>query len=284
MSFNNLSSEITELVTSKGIFDVLNQVSDNFVDYLSLIFSIFGLIGFIGNLFTYLQSELRSNTCCIYSLCGSIIDIINLSLNLFPSYLSVKYGISIPWNLSSFLCKLNIFLAVFLPHLSINFLLMAILDRFAATCSLTSPLRRLNQMKMVPVMIIITISISCLASFYPLILMELSFEYGCITRDSTTTSILYVILIGVSQPIVMLIFVLLTYRNIQQSRQRVVSTVIVSLDQNLSLLLGWSEWWSTSNSVYCDDICTDIYNKFFLATMDHHVYIFCCHFRQSKKC
>ena len=284
MPSGNITTVIDNFTVSKSIVDTLNQVSQNFVNYLPLIFSIFGLIGFIGNLFTYLQPELRSNTCCIYSLCGSIIDVINLFLNLFPSYLSVKYGISIPWNLSSFLCKLNIFLSVFLPHLSINFLLMAIIDRFAATCSLTSPLRRLNQLKMVLVMIIITVFISCLASCYPLILMELYYGVMCLSRDTTTMSILYIILIGVSQPTVMLIFVLLTYRNIQQSRQRVVSTVIVSLDQNLSLLLGWSEWWSTSNSVYCDDICTDIYNKFFLATMDHHVYIFCCHFRQSKKC
>jgi hypothetical protein len=87
---------------SKSLADILNQVTQNFVIYLPLIFVIVGFIGFIGNLFTYLQSELRSNTCCIYLLCGSIIDITNLFLNLLPNYLGFKYGIYIPWYTSSF--------------------------------------------------------------------------------------------------------------------------------------------------------------------------------------
>jgi hypothetical protein len=131
MSSNNITTIIHVVQVSKSIADELNLVTQRFINYLPLIFFIFGLIGFIGNLFTYLQAELRSNTCCIYSLCGSILDIINLSLNLFPFYLYANYGITIPWYTSSFSCKLNLFLLSFLPHLSINFLLMAIIDRFA---------------------------------------------------------------------------------------------------------------------------------------------------------
>lgn len=82
---------------SKSIIDDLNLVTQRFINYLPLIFLIFGFIGFIGNAFTYLQAELRSNTCCIYLLCGSFIDIITLFLNLFPNYLDTKYGISMPW-------------------------------------------------------------------------------------------------------------------------------------------------------------------------------------------
>jgi hypothetical protein len=110
--------DITE--ASKSIADQLKLVTQRFIIYLPLIFVIFGLIGFIGNLFTYLQAELRSNTCCIYSLCGSIIDIVTLFLNLFPYYLSAKYGIRIPWRNTSFTCKLNLFLLGYLPYLSIN--------------------------------------------------------------------------------------------------------------------------------------------------------------------
>src|SRR5277367_4390960 len=110
MLSNNTSAIIDAFEVSKSIIDVLNQVTQNFLVYLPLIVTIFGLIGFIGNLFTYLQAELRSNTCCIYSLCGSIIDIINLFLNSFPNYLAAKYGIYIPWYTSSVSCKLNLFL------------------------------------------------------------------------------------------------------------------------------------------------------------------------------
>ncbi len=121
MAYNNTTTTIDFIQISKSIVDDLNLVTGRFINYLPLIFTIFGLTGFIGNAFTYLQAELRSNTCCIYSLCGSIIDIINLCPNLFPSYLGAKYGIYISWFTSSALCKLNLFVVVFLPHLSVNF-------------------------------------------------------------------------------------------------------------------------------------------------------------------
>jgi len=227
MALNNTTVITDDFEVTKSIGNVLNQVTQNFIIYLPLIFSIFGLFGFIGNVFTYLQAEFRSNTCCIYLLCGSIIDIINLFLNSFPNYLAAKYGIAIPWYTSSISCKFNLFLLVFLPHLSINFLLMAIIDRFACTCSLTSPIRRLNQLKMVPLMISIIIIISCLASLYAPILFDLKSEFWCASTQPTTSSVLYIILIGLMQPIVMLIFVLLTYRNVRQSRRRVVSILKV---------------------------------------------------------
>ncbi|CAF3133471.1 unnamed protein product [Rotaria sp. Silwood2] len=221
MALNNTEHNIDVEQVSKSIVNDLNLVTQRFVIYLPLIFLIFGFIGFIGNIFTYLQSELRSNTCCIYSLCGSIIDIINLSLNLFPNYLGAKYKIYIPWYISRITCKLSLFLLSFLPHLSINFLLMAIIDRFACTCKLTSPMYRLNQLKMVPWMIIITIISSCLASIYSPILYDLMYGFWCISTQPKLNSILYTILSGVMQPVIMLIFVLLTSRNVRQSHRRV---------------------------------------------------------------
>jgi hypothetical protein len=222
MLFNNTSAIINTVQVSKSVSDTLNQVRTNVLVYLSLIFPIFGLFGFIGNIFTYLQPELRVNTCCIYLLCSSIVDIINLFLELFPNYLRGKYGISIPWLASSTLCKFNAFLLGFLPHLSINFLLMAIIDRFAATCSLTSPIRRINQLKIVPLMIGITIITSCLVSLDGPINFHVVLGLFCISTQPITSNILYIILVGLMQPIVMLIFVLLTYRNVRQSRRRVV--------------------------------------------------------------
>jgi hypothetical protein len=223
-SSNTLINSIVE--ESKSIVSDLNSATQNFVIYLPLIFIILGFIGFIGNAFTYLQAELRSNTCCIYTFCGSIADVINLFVNLLPNFLAAKYSIYIRWNTSSSLCKFNYFLLGFLPHLPINFLVMAIIDRFACTCSLGSPLRQLNQLKMVPLMIGITIIISCLISLRGPILYELSSTSVCINTQPITSSILYIILNGLAQPIVMLIFVLLTFRNVHQSRQRVVSIFI----------------------------------------------------------
>ena len=223
MEYASIAVENSSTLESKSIASDLNSVTQNFLVYLPLVFTIFGFIGFIGNVFTYLQPELRSNTCCIYSLCGSIADFINIFLNLLPNFLSSKYRISIPWYSSSFLCKLNNFLLAWLPHLPINFLVMAIIDRFACTCKLTSLLRRFNQLKMVPFMISITIITSVLISLRVPFLYELNSASLCQPINATTLSILYIIFNGLSQPIIMLIFVLLTYRNIRRSRQRGVS-------------------------------------------------------------
>jgi hypothetical protein len=150
MSFNNTTNTIDVPEVSNSIAVVLGLLMQRFFVYLPLIFIILGFIGFIGNAFTFLQSQLRSNTCCIYLLCGSIIDISNLLINCLSVYLGGKYGISIPWSSSTSLCKLNLFMVGFLPHLSINFLVMSIIDRFACSCSLQLPIRHINQLKMVP--------------------------------------------------------------------------------------------------------------------------------------
>ncbi|CAF4194229.1 unnamed protein product, partial [Adineta steineri] len=227
---NNITTASDLTQTSKSVSDDLNFISQNILIYLSLIFFIFGLLGFIGNVFTYLQPQLRSNTCCIYSLCGSFIDIINLFSNLFPNYFSVKYGIDV--FASSGLCKFSIFLMTFLPYLSISFLCMAIIDRFAITCEHTSSMRRVTQLRIVPWMISLTILASGLFTLYASLNHDLVPIYGCVSINPTLTSISYIIFSGLLQPITMITFVLLTYRNVRRSRRRVREVVRTS-GQNL---------------------------------------------------
>ncbi|CAF1133119.1 unnamed protein product [Adineta steineri] len=219
---NNITTTVDLIQTSKSLSDNLNFVSQNILIYLPLIFFIFGFLGFIGNVFTYLQPQLRSNTCCIYSLCGSFIDIITLSLDSFPNYFSGKYGITLPWNTSSGLCKFSIFLWAFLPYLSISFLCMAIIDRFAITCDHTSTIRRITQLRKVPWMISLTILASGLFTLDAPLHHDLVPIYGCVSTNPTLTSIVYIIFSGLLQPITMITFVLLTYRNVRRSRGRVV--------------------------------------------------------------
>ena len=88
--------------------------------YFQLIIPIFGFIGFIGNVITFLQPELRTNTCAIYILCSSCIDILRLAVTIFPVYFERKTGYIPPWKYSSILCKIYYFSYGFLPHLAIN--------------------------------------------------------------------------------------------------------------------------------------------------------------------
>ncbi|UJR11629.1 hypothetical protein I4U23_015810 [Adineta vaga] len=220
MASNSTANNMTVFTTST-LVTILDILLNRFVKHLPLIFIIFGLIGFLGNVLTYLQPELRSNTCCIYLLCGSIVDMMHLFINLLTIYLGGMYGIYIPWTRLPSLCKFQIFIFGFLPHLSINFLLMSIIDRYASTCSFTSSIRRINHLKMVPWVIGFSIFTSFLALTRPLIFYEYTNMFGCIASQSLTNNILYIVLNGLMQPITMFIFVVLTFRNVQQSRKRV---------------------------------------------------------------
>ncbi|UJR29675.1 hypothetical protein I4U23_017223 [Adineta vaga] len=240
MSTNTTTSNISSSTSSNTVI-ILNILLRQYIIHLPLIFIIFGFIGFIGNALTYLQLEFRSNSCCIYSLCSSIADIINLIYNLLSVYLSGVYGIYIPWFRSPNICKFYIFFLGFAPNLSINFLLMSIIDRYACTCSLTSRIRRLNQIKMVPWLICITILFSFISSIRPLILYEYQLGKGCVAIQTLLNNILYIILNGTIQPVTMIIFVLLTFRNVHMSRQRVGGIVLTkshrTRNQFISLIL-----------------------------------------------
>ena len=207
----------------KSFYDDISQLTIQLSIYLPLIFSVLGFIGFLGNVFTYLQPELRSNTCCIYSLAGSIGDILNLLINLVPNFIGAKYNIYVPWSFSTDLCRLSIFILTFFPQLSANCLLLAIIDRFAATCDLASPIRRILQLKFVPIMIILGM-IFCFLLVIPGTFYFEQSIYWCESRDPLVTNTLYIFLNGILQPILMLVFVLLTYRNIHRSHRRVVSS------------------------------------------------------------
>ena len=212
-SANNVSSTI----------EILDVIRTKFLIQLPLIFTILGLMGFIGNAFTFLQPTFRYNTCCIYSLCGSTVDIINLFVNLLPLYINKSVGnIASKISISS-LCKLKLFAVVFLPQLSMNFLILSLIDRYACTCSATSPMRHLRRLKSAPWLIFSTIVVSCLVSIYSPILNDVISNVGCTSTQPKLGSVLYILINGLITPLIMLIFVLLPYRNVLQSYRRIVS-------------------------------------------------------------
>ncbi|CAF0897034.1 unnamed protein product [Adineta steineri] len=220
MNFNIPITNITFLMQKSISLYTYEFLYAEILPNITLICFILGFVGFIGNIFTFLQPNLRWNNCCIYMLCSSIVDIIHLTINIFPFYVKKNYALGLPWNMSFSLCKMNYFLYSFLPQLSINLLLLSIIDRYACTCALTSWAHRLNQLKMVPRLILMMICISGIFSIYSPVLGN-NEPALCGYHEQNIYGILNVFFNGILQPIVILIFVLLTYRNIRQSRQRV---------------------------------------------------------------
>jgi hypothetical protein len=218
---------------SSHIIFILHFVKQELLIYLPLIFIIFGMIGFIGNAFTFLQPTLRFNTCCIYSLCGSLVDIINLFVNLLSNYTHRTADNLLSLITIRYVCKLKLFSLVFLPQLSINLLTLSLIDRYACTCSLTSSIRHIRRLEMVPWTIIIIVIFSGVISLYSPMYYDVALGFGCICTDPFLNGILYVIIHGFTAPSVMLVFVILTYRNVKKSRRRAVDIFLLSKNKCL---------------------------------------------------
>ncbi|CAF1238470.1 unnamed protein product [Adineta steineri] len=228
MSLNNITSTIVVSSTSDNLNIIFGLITRNFLYYLPIIFLILGTIGCLGNTVIFLQPTLRSNTFCIYSLCGSFVDLVNLSLNIIMSYFTSKLQIQYYQLNSSLGCKFLCHALVFLPQLSINFTVLSLIDRFACTCSLTSSIRRLNQIKMASYWIFITFIISYIIPIHVLIINNIIPGRGCASTQPVIYAILSIFTTGLMQPLIMLIFVLLTYRNVRMSRQRVGLVIIAN--------------------------------------------------------
>ncbi|CAF3312769.1 unnamed protein product [Rotaria sp. Silwood2] len=108
MSLNSTTAMVTSTQVTNTIA-ILNLLLERFVNHLPLIFVILGLVGFIGNALTFIQTELRSNTCCLYLLLGSIIDATVLLFNTLPLYLTSRYKIdaNLSWNFATNITEAN---------------------------------------------------------------------------------------------------------------------------------------------------------------------------------
>lgn len=218
MSFNK---NITA-VELRSIIDTLNLITSQYIHWIPIIFIIIGTIGFIGNVFTFLQPTLRKNAFCLYSLFGSICDILIIYINLLPNYFYLANN-ALPTIINSALCKLKLFSLVAIPQMQINFLILSLIERYSCSCDLASPIRKIRDLKNVPYFIIGTVIISSIMSLYGPLLYEYSPRFGCVSTDGLINGIFYISIQGFLTPLVMFIFVYLTFRNTKLSRQRVVS-------------------------------------------------------------
>jgi uncharacterized membrane protein YwaF len=79
---------------------------------------------------------------------------------------------------------------------------------------------------MVPWLLGITVVATCFISLYSPILNDIVPDVGCASTHPLLSSILYIAIHGIMTPMVMIVFVWLSYQNIKRSRQRVVSCLI----------------------------------------------------------
>ncbi|CAF1035460.1 unnamed protein product [Didymodactylos carnosus] len=211
-----------DTVTSFTI-STLQFLSQHVIIHLPIILIVFGNIGCLCNYITFLQRPLRSNTCSLYSLSGSTADFLVLNGNLLQTYLGSVFQLGINYFAGTrFLCKFYLYLLVVLPQLSTTFLLLSLIDRYACSCPLQSKIRKINQFQYARYLVVVGILYSMIVSAHAPILYDITYGF-CFVTQSLLNSILYIIFSGLLEPFLMLIMFFKTYKNVLQSRQRIVS-------------------------------------------------------------
>ncbi|CAF0830851.1 unnamed protein product [Adineta ricciae] len=236
-SSNQTFSSVNSSYASLQI-DEWNAVQQRFINQLPLVITILGLIGFIGNFFTFLQPALRNNSFCIYTLLASFVDIINLFVNLFPLYLNPSAGNLTATITNGLICKLKIFGLMFLPQLSLNLLILSLIDRYACTFGPTTRLYQLLQLRTVPRLVLITVIITCVLSFFSPLMYDVIPGFGCVTKYTIANPMIYTVVHGIVTPTTMLIFVFLTYRRFVQRRGRIGVVVVTNKDRRRNQFIG----------------------------------------------
>jgi len=201
--------------------------------YMLIILYIFGIIGSLLNIITLLQKQFRNNPCSLYFVSASITDFNIMNLVLFMDllrYINTKYFVYI--NSFTIWCQLGKYFTFVLPCLSSTYIILASIDRFSAS-SHRQKFRKFSQIKVSRILIPLLFIIWILFSSHILILFYILPYTPISTYQCTYIRNLYIFYLiidgyffalfnGMIIPILLAIFGLLIYRNVEQSRRRTV--------------------------------------------------------------
>jgi hypothetical protein len=197
----------------------LNKITTDLTLYAPCIILLFGNIGCLFNLLTFQTKELRKNSCGWYFLMSSITDLFLINFGLITKFSSDALGSNL-YNTSRIYCKIRIFLTWTFPCISTCYLVLASLDRCLST-SENSRLRLFSRIRVAHRITLIPIIVYSLTNCHEFIYFDLRpkcvAESGIYSIFISIYSIVWTSLIPQS---LLLIFGLITYRNIRLSRKR----------------------------------------------------------------
>jgi hypothetical protein len=182
---------------------------------------ILGIFGNICNICIFIQKQLRSNSCSIYFIAASVVNLLIIIFGIIPT-ISASF-ITDPSLYLTWACKLKLYGLHSLLMMSRIYVVMACIDRYTF-CSSNARLRQFSRrqiaLKILPIVVIIWL----LVPIHMLIFVEVQIPYiRCGT--SGTYSLVYSIysFICSSLPLtLMIIFSMLAVYNLRQVNQRVL--------------------------------------------------------------
>lgn len=243
--------------------DLVTLLNQNMTRYGMGTIWVVGNFGSFFSCWIFLQPSLRKNPCVMYFLASSASQFLTFNFALFTRMLHFGYNIqtlnSIRWY-----CKIRFYIfyiAIAMPRYQI---VMASIDRYFASCDDIS-WRRWSSRKIAKKCIIFSFIFWCLIYIQALVFYDT--QFGFCTYQGGIYGIFFSIYLsiesGILPPLLMLIFGLLTIRNIRRSKRTVQPEPlanVVSPTQTIRLsrkdlqltnmLLGQIGVWITFNIPY----------------------------------
>jgi hypothetical protein len=185
-----------------------------------------GTIGGMLNLMVFTKSSLRKSPCAICFVAGNIIDLIYLFISLIPTFLQSGYGINLGEENIAY-CRSFYYIGLILSSLGPSYLILASIDRTLIT-SRNARIRKRSTLRLATICIISLALFWMIFHIHALIYMEIlqygvnyfvcSFPPGAYTAFITYYSLF---IIGITPPLLMVIFGLWTLKNIRQVRHAI---------------------------------------------------------------
>ncbi|CAF0773990.1 unnamed protein product [Adineta ricciae] len=202
--------------------------------YMIIILYITGVGGASLNIITFLQKQLRRNSCANYFLSGSIVDFCLMNITLLLDII-ITYD-KIPSNriyLTRVWCKLGNYLTFILTCLSSCFIILASVDRFCAS-SLNQTLRKCSRLKVSRIVIGLVLAVWILFGLHILIAYDyirdpISNVTRCTVQTSSATAFVVIdgyffsLFNGAIAPFLLSVFGMTIIYNVRMSRRRVTT-------------------------------------------------------------
>jgi hypothetical protein len=228
MSSSNASADL--IASLKNASNLVNQ-------YPPIFIFIFGIIGNLLNILVLSQRSLRSNPSAVFFLASSLAGIIVIISGLISRMMS-GYGLDLTLTID-WICKIRNVVLYSSRTILLWMIVLATIDRWLSS-SVNVTLRQMSTLKNVRRSMFVVLIYTCLINAPILYCYEAGLTgllrgcYGSTLACRLTTDLIYAFGSTLLPLSLMIIFGLLTIRNVRhvQSRVRIVPTLVFSLETN----------------------------------------------------
>lgn len=203
---------------------LLPVVQENLIRYGMSTYLVLGNFGNLFNIIIFRQRRFRNNSCALYLLVASIVNIFIINFGVITTIYSLYY--INPETYSIIYCKLRLYLHHSTLMISRSMIILAYIDRFAV-CSTSKRIHTFCRRKIaICLVILISLAWPIIASHIPVLLTIKSGHCSAYGKYSLIYSIYLFIAAGFLPPTLMTIFGYLTIRSLHHMRARIRSNII----------------------------------------------------------